>query len=291
MAALKKKRSFLLFITTFLLLVFQADRPASSFAPQSSEQIQVVTILSKVREYCRRLEKGAYDFICLEEISEKIDHSRDNLYRIGERNKYIYDYQLIKKEGAIKENRILLEKNGYKTRQENAPLETKVFRHQFVLIRTADLFNEFSASLNDYRLIGEDILYGEEAIVLEAVPKPLYEQRFLYGTEPSYLLGKIWIKKKDYSILKIIWNPKVIRDFNNIEELAIKFKAEPRVTTISEYGIEKNGIRFPSRLYIQEAYINKAGKKFIRSQTEILYKNYQFFTVETEVRFDKAQPA
>jgi len=285
MAALKKSKSLLLFIAGFLFFVFRADRPAASSTPQSSEQIPPATILGKVREYCHRLEKGAYDFICMEEISEKIDLSRSSSYRLGESSKYVYDYQLIKKGGEIKENRILLEKNGYKVHEENAPLETKVFRHQFVLLRTADLFNEFSASLNDYSLIGEDILYGEEAIVLEAVPKPSYEQRFLYGTEPSYLLGRIWIKKKDYSILKIIWNPKVIRDFKNIEELAKEYKAEPRVTIITEYAVEKNGIRFPSRLYVEEAYINKAGKKFIRSQTEILYNNYQFFTVETEVKY------
>ncbi len=128
-------------------------------------------------------------------------------------------------------------------------------------------------------------MFGEEAIVIEAVPKASYEQRFLYGAEPSYLSGKIWVKKKDFSILKIMWNPKVIKEIKNIEEIAKRYKAEPMITIISEYKFEKNGIRFPSRLYIEEAYGNKEEKKFVRSETDIVYRDYKFFTVETEVKY------
>jgi hypothetical protein len=287
MWALKKSKNIFLSIITIHLFLCQTDRRAFFPTSPNPEQIQLAAILNRIREYCRRLEKGAFDFVCLEEISEKIDRSRD-YYGVSRRgfHKYVYDYQLIKKEGDAKEKRILLEKNGSKTHEENAPLETEVFRHQFVLLRTADLFNEFGDNVNDYRLVGEDLVSGEEALVLEAAPKPAYEQRFLYGTEPSYLYGKIWVRKKDYGILKVAWNPKVIRDFINIEEFAKKIKSEPLVTIVTEYNVEKNGIRFPSRLFIEEAYIHPEGKKFVRSRTEILYKDYKFFTVETEVKYD-----
>jgi hypothetical protein len=178
-----------------------------------------------------------------------------------------------------------LEKNGRKFYEENALLETLAFRHQHVLLRTVDLFGEFGNTLNDYRLIGDEILYGEEAIVIEAVPKNAYEHRFLIGTDPSYLLGKIWVNKKDSSILRIIWNPIVIRNFQNIEEIAKRYKTEPRITIISEYQFEKNGIRFPSRLSVEEAYISNAGLKFVRSKTEIVYKDYKFFIVQTEIKY------
>lgn len=285
-----KKNKFLS-LMTFLLCLFHQNNAAYHASQESPAQMNLNTILKKAEEYCHRLENGVYDFVCKEEISEEINYSRDiepNSIWVGakrQRNKYLYDYQLIKKRDGIKESRILLERNGRKLHEENALLETRVFRHQHVLLRTVDLFNEFGNTLDDYSLIGEETMFGEEAIVIEAVPKASYEQRFLYGAEPSYLSGKIWVKKKDFSILKIMWNPKVIKEIKNIEEIAKRYKAEPMITIISEYKFEKNGIRFPSRLYIEEAYGNKEEKKFVRSETDIVYRDYKFFTVETEVKY------
>ncbi len=275
----------------FLLLVFYQNANAHGPSQESLGPLNLNTILKKVEEYCRRLENGVYDFICKEEISEKIDFSRDRSFAQRLNNKYLYDYQLIKKGSDVKERRILLEKNGRKFHEENALLETLAFRHQHVLLRTADLFGEFGNTLNDFRLIDEETLYGEETIVIEAVPKNSYERRFLYGVDPSYLSGKIWVNKKDSSILKIVWNPIVIRDFQNIEEIAKRYKAEPRITIISEYQFEKNGIRFPSRLSVEEAYIDKRGQKFVRSETEIVYKDYKFFIVHTEIKYRTEKPS
>lgn len=280
------KKNKLLSRLAFLLFVFYQSSLAHHSSQDSADQMELKAILKKVGDYCQKLEKGAYYFVCQEEISEKVDYSRDFwLLNPKFHFKYLYDYQLIKKENVTKESRILLERNGLKVYEEGAALETKTFRHQHVLLRTVDLFSAFGDTFNDYNMIGEETLFGEEAIVIEAFPKTSYEHKFLYGVEPSYLLGKIWVKKDDYSILKIVWNPKIIKDFKNIEELAERYKAEPRITIISEYKFEKNGIRFPSRLFVEEAYIDQGGKKFIRSETEIIYRDYKFFTVETEVKY------
>lgn len=278
-------------ILAFLLLAFYQNTNARGPCQERPAGLNLNAVLKNVEQYCRRLENGVYDFICTEEISEKVDFSRDRSFAQKLNNKYLYDYQLVKKGSDIKERRILLEKNGRRFYEENAGLETLAFRHQHVLLRTVDLFAEFGNSLNDYRLIGEETLYGEEAIVIEAVPKSSYEHRFLYGADPSYLSGKIWVKKKDFSILKIIWNPIVIREIQNIEENAKRYQAEPRVTIISEYQFEKNGIRFPNLLSIEEAYINKAGQKFVRSKTDIVYKDYKFFIVETEIKYRTEKPS
>jgi hypothetical protein len=275
----------LLTLIAFLFIVFYQNTAALGPSQESPGPLNLNTILKNVEQYCRRLENGIYDFICKEEISEKIDFSRDRSFAQRLNNRYLYDYQLIKKGSYIKERRILLERNGRRFHEEDASLETLAFRHQHVLLRTVDLFGEFGSTLNDYRLIGEEILYGEEAIVIEAVPKNSYEHRFLYGADPSYLSGKIWVKKKDFSILKIIWNPLVIREIQNIEENAKRYKAEPRIAIVSEYQFEKNGVRFPSRLSIEEAYIDKRGQKFVRSETEIVYKDYKYFIVQTEIKY------
>ena len=74
--------------------------------------------------------------------------------------------------------------------------------------------------------------------------------------------------------------------FADIQAAAEKIKVTPRISLVTEYGIEKNGIRFPSRVVIQEAYLrNKDKKKRMFSEVTIDYKDYQFFTVEVGVDY------
>jgi len=47
--------------------------------------------------------------------------------------------------------------------------------------------------------------------------------------------------------------------------------------------VEKNGLRFPSRLVAEEAYLNARGRVLVRSATAVTFK---FFTVEVAVRGD-----
>jgi hypothetical protein len=56
----------------------------------------------------------------------------------------------------------------------------------------------------------------------------------------------------------------------------------PRIVLTSDYGIEKNGIRFPSRYTVQETYA-RGVRRFQRSETTVVYDQYKFFTVETIV--------
>ena len=70
-----------------------------------------------------------------------------------------------------------------------------------------------------------------------------------------------------------------------IQDIAEKYKATPQITQIMEFGLKKNGIRFPTRYVIEEAYIKKNNKKIVHSETIVLYKDYKFFTVETEIKY------
>lgn len=44
---------------------------------QSADPFQLGLVLKGVRSYCLSLERAALDFVCLEEVSEKLDASRD----------------------------------------------------------------------------------------------------------------------------------------------------------------------------------------------------------------------
>ena len=253
-------------------------------------QIDLDRILQKTRYYCHRLNIAALDFICLEKIKEKreVDFwGWDNVsYMIQVRNskirgnkvinEYVYDYQLIRKEGDIKERRILLEDNGRKRYEENAELIPVRFHHENVIFGPIGLLGEFRQFQHDYKVLREETFDDEETTVIEAVPKP--------SLKGAHMYGKIWVRNKDFSIVKIEWDPTSLPKYGLLEKMAKKMKSEPKVTLISEYGYEKNGIRFPSRYTIEEAYIDKDGKKTVATELAITYRDYKFFIVEVEIK-------
>ena len=53
-------------------------------------------------------------------------------------------------------------------------------------------------------------------------------------------------------------------------------------TSFTEFGFEKNGLRFPSRSYTEQAYMRKDRGKSPSAEISVTYKDYKFFTVETE---------
>ncbi len=285
-------------VAFFILFPFSQHAFIKDYTKENAEQKKLLTILKKAGEYCSRLRHAALDFVCLEELSERIDYSRDIVkdiliqtpsgpydrmptrFKIPEKiekNQYLYDYQFVRKGDETKERRTLLEENGKKKDEKNAQLKTIMFRYEKVLFGPIDLLGEERQHYHNYKIIGEGILNGEKAVILEAVPRPSLKQRLLFG--------RIWVNESDSSVLKIEWNQESIGNFEITEEIARRYKSKAQMTLVSEYGIEKNGIRFASRYYIEEAYISKKGKKFIRSETTVIYRDYKFFTVETEIKY------
>lgn len=283
---MKNKNEIISTILFWMILVI----PLSSFPRDLQDQERIKEILSKTRIYCEKLENAAFDFVCKEKIIEKIYNSqRDKVLIIvrnipgswgsnkkTETNSYVYDYQLVKKGWSVVETRKLLEENGEDRNEKNAVLKTQMFYFRKPLFGPTGLLSRYWQERLDYKLLAEEILNGEKVLLIEAVPKPSFTEEHLHG--------KIWIKESDFSILKIEWVPESMRDYENIAEAAEKYKGKPQLTMITEFNVEKKGIRFPSKIYVEEAYITKKGK-MVRSETTINYEEYQFFTVEIDVKY------
>jgi hypothetical protein len=287
---IKRKRLLCCIILLFLSCPALRIRLESQVA---DEKKKLSDILTKAGQYCARLEKASLDFVCLEQITEKIDYSRDRsdeiylmpggirtqirVAKLKEENSYLYDYQFIRKGSNKKEKRVLLEKNGKKVKEEDSQLEASPFQIENVLLGPIGLLSQYMQPNHDYRIIGEEMVGGDKAVVLEANPKPTLNRPHCYG--------KIWLSEKDSSVLKIAWEQRSIGNYAIFEERAKKYKADPVITSISEYGFEKKGLRFPSQDLSEEAYINEKGKKFVRAQTAITYKEYKFFTVDIAIQY------
>ncbi len=280
-----RSRYFIIFLASILVFL-----SAVSFALNMSAQTEQMQILRRSKEYCRRLDQAALDFVCMEEVSEKyIDvvqvvemirfgmGSRVVEKEIVRKHKYLYDYQFIRKDDRKIEKRILLEEDGIKKKEEIIQLKTKMFQYKNVLFGPVNLLSEERQQFFDYKMVGDEFFDGERALVIEATP--------LSGFREQILWGKIWVSKSDFSILKIEWNQDIMVYSAVIKDMARRYKAEPRITHITEFGFEKNGIRFPNRYFIEEAYIKNKGRKIIHSETNVVYRDYKFFTVETDVKF------
>jgi len=289
---MKKKKAIFIYLIPFFFIFAHTNFGLSSADRQKNDQTELEKILQKCADYCEKLTNSVLFFVCKETIKEEIYHSAPSapvtvrtvtssgsyVVRSGggvEKNTYVYDYQLIRKENKIKESRILLKENGKKKNEKNAPLKTKIFEHKNVIMGPIGLLSEYWQQYHDYKIVKEEKFKGDKVTVIEAVPK--------YGLKLNQLFGKIWVRKSDFSILKIEWNQQAIENYEKIEEIAKKLGAEPLITLVSEYAFEKKGIRFPSKYSIQEVYIIRRGRRFLRSEKTVTYEDYKFFTVETEV--------
>jgi hypothetical protein len=270
--------------------------PAGGQDPAADQRL--AQLLAKAKSYCLRLETAALDFTCIEMIEERtyamrleapdvvvpntsvggtgVGYSYKPAKMPYYENTYVYDYQFVRR-GAFKtEKRIVTEENGRKKREREAELMTTTIRVQNALFGPIGLVGESAQSGHDYRIAGEEAVKGKKVVIVDAAPKP--------GLERQHCYGRIWIREDDGSIARIAWDQVSIGNFQIVQARAREYGAEPQLTSLTEYGMEKNGIRFPSKDTTEEAYI-KSGQKHVQALTTILYKDYKFFTVETAVQY------
>jgi hypothetical protein len=234
---------------------------------------RLAEVLKRSAEYCRRLESAALDFVCVEEVTERSAKFTPTTHV------YLYDYQLIRTNKETKERRNLIEVDGEKADLRDAPLETVMFRYEHVLFGPVGLLGESWQGFYNYKIIAEDEVRKMKTVVIEATPGPELIEPHLYG--------RIWVKEDDGSVLKIVWDPKSLGNYSAVKDWAGIHDAVPRITAFSEYGLEKNGLRFPSMNYSEQAYVRKGLQAFVSGRLSIIYKKYKFFTVETAVKYDR----
>jgi hypothetical protein len=284
--------------TAFAIGIFMGQAPrGTSPAPQA---VDLEALLGKAAQYCRKLEASILDFVCREEVVEKVDASRDSAKplvpqydwnwlaggsgivtirnsRGPARNKFFYDYQCVRENRVIRETRTLTELNGKTHNDPDAPLMTTSIAYRNALLGPVNLFSDLSQNGYEYRVAGTEKLEKRLVAVIEARPKA-------GAFEPVCLSGKAWVDPKTAEILKIEWTQKPAERAEIFAQREEKIGGKLRLTLRTEFHTEKNAIRFPSKLWIEEAYINERGRAFVRSETNVTYKDFKFFTVEVDVR-------
>ncbi|MCJ7579583.1 MAG: hypothetical protein MUP98_03500 [Candidatus Aminicenantes bacterium] len=270
-----KKPRVLISVFIFALLSLQVYSQTDD--SKTGDQIELDLILKKCAEYCEKLNNSVLDFICMEKITEEIHKGSPGLMLGIELNSYIYDYQFIRGGESIHEKRNLIRENGLKKNIVDTQLKTKRFRHKHVIFGPIGLLSEKQQEIHDYQIVDERNYKKEKVVILEALPK--------FPEISNTLYGKIWIRKKDFRILKIEWKQESLENIEAVDEIAKKWNSKPIITFISEYAFEKNEIRFPSRYSVDELYLLPNGIKHHRSKLTVIYDDYKFFTVDTKVKY------
>ncbi len=242
-------------------------------------------ILERTREYCRDLASASLNVVCMECVETQEYLPPIRLFSMGpaarctvKSESFDYDYQPVGSGESVRETRALVRENGRACHETNSAVKSRIFKYQNLIFGPVGLLSEYWQTRLAYSYIGEDRAEGCKAFVIEAASSG--------PPEPNHPYGKVWVSQDDFSVLKIDWDEKSLGNYDMIERTARSIGRDmvPAILATAEFGVVKNGIRFPSRVTILEDYKNFSGTVRV-SKTTIAYKNYRFFTVETEVRY------
>lgn len=280
-------KPFLLFILIGILPGFGDSFPEKYRTNNSQEILE--KILEKTGEYCERVKNMALFYVCKEKVlAEKYLYRKRNLMEFslsskrlkvrGTRKKtYTYDYQLVKKGKELREKRILLEEDGKEMNEENVELRPVKYTGKYLVYGPVGFLSKYWQHYFDYKIVGDDIIDGKETIVIESSPKTEREENYNYG--------RVWVDRKNYSILKIEYDPQSIKDYEDELLLSPIGDLEKKVVWKVTFGFEKKGVRFPSKQLVQEYYLNKEGQTILMEEVSFNYEDYKFFIVEVEVKY------
>lgn len=248
-------------------------------------------ILARAEEYCRKLENAALYFVCRERIVETIfpnDELQTIRLTVGDRIKsqgnvlmggsgvpsgdssLTYDYQLIRRNGRIREKRTLIEENGRNTVGDQAYPKTRRFYIHRAVLGPIGLFGRDAQSRFQYRVLDNTRLDGKPVEVIEVKPKS--------GASAGSVYGKAWLDKATGAVLKMEIDAESFSGYDRIWAEYTSQGFRPSVSFEIAYRFENGGLYYPSRIRLKESVY---GVRI--SELTLEYDRYKFFTVGTEV--------
>jgi len=190
---------------------------------------------------------------------------------------FLYDYQLVKKGKELREKRILLEEDGEEKYEENVELRPVRYSGRYMVYGPVGFLSKHWQQHFEHKIVGEDVIDDKKAIIIESTPKK--------GREVNYNFGRVWVEEKNFCILKIEYDPKSIKDYKDELLHSPIGDLSKKVIWATHFGVEKNGVRFPSQQLIQEFYVNSEGESLLIEKIAFMYEDYKFFIVETDVKY------
>jgi hypothetical protein len=286
------KMIFALFVSILIQLGASpsAIRAGAQTSPNVVQNDVLPSILKATGEYCEIVKRLALNFICKERVDDRENffmrgpgstrNSPDEI-RISKVNRrsFTYDFQIIKKGDDVQERRTLLEENGKKRHRENADPPTLKFSARNLVFGPVGFLSRYWQEHFHYEIVGRELADGKSAIIIRAVPFSEAQENNNHGL--------IWVEAATYQILRIEFEPKDVQGSDVAFEAgntAIDAKYIRHLSWTVDYGVEKSGVRFPSRQNICEYYKSDTGFKITKREILYEYTDYKYFTVEVEIK-------
>ena len=258
-------------------------RPKTAADNAADERLK--TILERCDAYCRKLFHSSFDFVCIEDEMQEMGGAGTPVNymllalkqpREAGTVTYEYDYRLVRKDRKIREVRTRIRCNGRRVDEQVVEPPVDHPGVEKIIFGPLAMFESRWQWRFRYRILGEEPLWGEKAVVLDVIPRG--------RPEKNRFFGKVWIHEKDGSVMKIAFNPKSLANFELVRSLVARQGGMPDMVVIAEYGQMRRGIRFPSRYFFEDAYVNAKGKRVLRFRNDHRYRDYRFFSISSEVK-------
>ena len=262
--------------------------PGKPEALEESKRLRA--ILHKAGEYCRQLYQRVYYYYCIEDIEEHIDRRWELQNQYGHRRgldgakvpsrkikrSYRFDYQLVREDDTSRhvESRTMLKENGIPRRVANAS-NPAVFRVSQPVFAPIEFLTPRWQSMYWFRILEETRWHKRPVVIIQAVPYDPGNRRTISG--------RIWIDRKDGSVLRIQMVPKSIRNHHQVRLEAVRRGLTPALTFDIQFLKSSAGFRFPTRCILEERYTSPHSPPFVRVHSEYHYHKYRFFQVKSRV--------
>lgn len=286
----------------------EEEKGEEVIVPLSGDQ-ELDKYLLGAAKYCEKLREDAFHFYCKEKIESILDLSdlgfrpeeesgfwksvRDRKMSKSERMKagrrkirvYVFDYQIVSNKGRVQEQRKLISK---KVGSEDEEKELQGRIHSFLAERAIfgpiTLLSQERQDKFRFKLLKYEKHKKSSYAVIEATPR---------DKNVNFSYGKIWVDSENFSVWKIKVDPRSIKGYRNLRQMARNLQARLFLSCEIEYKKLRNGIRFPTRVLIEETYKGgplilraKGYRGWERNKTIFTYKDYKFFEVEVDVTDD-----
>jgi TonB family protein len=265
-------------------------------------------VLAQAGRYGRRLADAVMDFVCQEKIRDTHFSLRNNL-RVGyktilvgskeedlyhprivsrtpylimdpaktKRSTYLCDYQVVRKDGAYQERRIILKENGRAVGDPPRLLEDRRVALLSPLFAPLRILLPERQERFFFRIRGEEGIRGQRVYVLEASPRS--------GDADGIWAARIWIDRERFVVYKCEIEGIPVEGYEDILKDCVELNIRPDFVTRHEYKVEREGLILPWRSAVRVSYPDIGLETSVpKNDISFSYDDYRFFTVSSEHR-------
>jgi hypothetical protein len=304
------------------LQLLELEKKTTAAKAKKSGQVisaeEMKRILQGAADYCQRLKQSAFHFYCQEKIVEtRIPLSKGRGENLNVENlnideatlttrrpqygivrapprlvytqvkSYLFGYRLIKHGNKINEERNWISSSDNVKIHRDQVVKTNTFFSEKAVFAPITILDYTRQDKYNFKFIRFDERNGRPAAVIEALPKNPVETATIYGT--------LWIDREDFSLMKIEADPRSIKGYTLLKDLALKLRTRLHLSLEIDFARQQKGIRFPTKISFLEKYKggriisrNQGPKGWERTRAQFTYSDYQFFSVQTDVTVQKA---